>query len=358
MTHTDVRSELAAGMPTGSVSADDAAMAVPSPMASPVDSVGLLVESVGLPVESVGLPVDSVASVGPSSPSVESVLSVGPPTPADGPPTPADGPPTPAGGPLSPGGGPSLPSVESVLSVLCGARDVVVRASRVPLGGADCETLSDVIAAASRLRSATDALLLATTAALEAARAGSGRSALRERARVTKRDAKRTVEVSEQVALMPNVARGLAVGELNVEHAAVLADAARRTSPDAVNTAAELLEAAAVVSPETLREQAKKFTARHDPAAAETELGRQRSERCASLFVDESTGMGVLHAEFDPVSFASVRQALEKYNDALWRLDGGRDGTPGQTRDNRQRLADSLFEMITDRNALATMLCV
>ena len=225
----------------------------------------------------------------------------------------------------------------------------------MPLGGTDCETLSDVIAAASRLRSATDALLLATTAALEAARAGSGRSALRDRARVSKRDAKRTVEVSEQVALMPNVARGLAVGELNVEHAAVLADAARRTSPEAVNTAAELLEAAAVVSPETLREQAKKFAARHDPAAAETELGRQRSERCASSFVDESTGMGVLHAEFDPVSFASVRQALENYNDKLWRLDGGRDGTPDQIRDNRQRLADSLFEMITDRNALATI---
>ena len=65
--------------------------------------------------------------------------------------------------------------------------------------------------------------------------------------------------------------------------------------------------------------------------------------------------MGVLHAEFDPVSFTFVRQALENYNDALWRLDGGRDGTPGQIRDNRQRLADSLFEMVTDRNALAAI---
>ncbi len=225
----------------------------------------------------------------------------------------------------------------------------------MPLGDAGCDTLADVIAAAARLRSATDAVLLAATAALEAARAGSGRTALRDRARVSKREAKRTVEVGEQVAQMPNVARGLAVGELNVEHAAVLADAARRTSPDAVDSAAELLEAAAVVSPETLRDQARKFAARHDPAAAESELGRQRRERCASLFVDESSGMGVLHAEFDPVSFALVRQALENYNDALWRLDGGRDGTPNQIRDNRQRLADSLFEIVTDRNALAAI---
>ena len=232
---------------------------------------------------------------------------------------------------------------------------MVTRASRVPLGDTGCETLADVIAVAARLRSATDAVLLAATAALEAARAGSGRSALRERARLSNRDAKRTVETGEQVALMPNVARGLAAGELNVEHAAVLADAARRTGPDAVDSAAELLEAAAQVSPETLRDQAKKFAARHDPAAVESELGRQRRERCASLFVDESTGMGVLHAEFDPVSFALVRQALENYNDALWHLDGGRDATPNQIRDNRQRLADSLFEMVTDRNALAAI---
>ncbi len=250
--------------------------------------------------------------------------------------------------------GPVL-SVEGVLSVLCGARDVVARASLVPLGDAGCDRLGDVVDVASRLRSAADAVVLSATAALEAARAGSGRSALVGRARLSRRNAKRTVESSEQVTQMPNVARGLAAGELNAEHAAVLAGAARRTSPDAVDSAAELLEAAAVVSPEKLREQVKAFVARHDPEAAECELGRQRRERCASLFVDESTGMGVLHAEFDPVSFALVCQALANYNDALWRLDGGRDGTPGQIRDNRQRLADSLFEMVTDRNALATI---
>ena len=237
--------------------------------------------------------------------------------------------------------------------MLCGPRDVVARASRVPLGDADCDTLADVIAAAARLRCAADAVVLAATAALEAARPGSGRTALLDRARVSKYNAKRTVEASEQVAQMPNVARGLAVGELNVEHARVLADAAKRTIPDAVDSAAELLEAAAHVAPETLREQAKKFAARHDPLAATTELGRQRRERCASLFVDDSTGMGVLHAEFDSVSFALVCQALENYNDALWRLDGGRDGTPDQIRDNRQRLADSLFEILADRNALS-----
>ena len=295
-------------MPTGSVPAGDAAVAARPALSSPAGPVSLRVE----PAEPVP-PAEPMPPTEPESP------------------------------------------VEGVLSVLCGARDVVARASRVPLGGGGCDALADVIDVASRLRSAADAVVLSATAALEAARPGSGRSALVGRARVSKRNAKRTVESGEQIAHMPNVARGLAAGELNAEHAAVLADAARRTSPDAVDTAEELLQAAAVVSPEALRDQAKAFAARHDPAAAETELGRQRRARCASLFVDESTGMGVLHAELDPVSYALMRQALENYTDALWRLDGGRDGTPNQIRDNRQRLVDSLFEMTTDRNALATI---
>ena len=376
MKRSDVRSDSTAGMPTGSVPAGNAAVAVPlapSPPAGPVllrvepaEAASLRVE----PAEAASLRVEPAEAaslrVEPAEaaslrvePAEAASLRVEPAEAASLRVEPAEAAslrvePAEAASLRVEPAGPVSPA-EGVLSVLYGARDVVARASRVPLGDAGCDTLADVIDIASRLRSAADALVLSATAALEAARPGSGRCALVGRARMSKRNAKRTVESSEQVAQMPNTARGLAAGELNAEHAAVLADAARRTSPDAVDTAAELLQAAAVVSPETLRDQAKKFTARHDPDAAETELGRQRRARCASLFVDESTGMGVLHAELDPISYALMRQALENYNDALWRLDGGRDATPGQIRDNRQRLADSLFEMVTDRNALATI---
>ena len=266
-------------MPTGSMPASDAVVAVSPALSSPAEPASLRVEPVG-PVGPVGpmtspveamlpsaVPVGPVLrSAGPVGPVLRSAGPVGPVLRSAGP----VGPVLRSAGPVGPvlrSAGPVGPvsAVVGVLGVLWGAREVVTRASRVPLGDAGCDTLADVIAAAARLRSATDAVLLAATAALEAARAGSGRSALVERARVSKRDARRTVEVGEQVALMPNVARGLAVGELNVEHAAVLADTARRTSPDAVDTAGELLEAAAAVSPETLRDQAKKFAARHDP---------------------------------------------------------------------------------------------
>ena len=212
-----------------------------------------------------------------------------------------------------------------------------------------------MVAEAAGLRSAAQALLLAATAALEADREGSGRTALREQARLSARGAKRTAETSSQIAQMPNVARGLATGALTGEHAEVLADAARQTSPEAVDTAAELLEAAAAVPPEVLRRDAQGFAARWDPAAVRSVLDRQRRDRSAALFIDHSTGMGVLNARLDPVSFALVRQAVENYCDALWRADGGRDGTPGEIRNNPQRLADAVFEMLADRNALTAI---
>ena len=246
-------------------------------------------------------------------------------------------------------------SVGSVLSVLRGARRAVSEAARVPLGGAGGDTLTQFVAEAARLRSAAQALLLAATAALEADREGSGRTALREHARLSARSAKRTAQTSDQVAQMPNTARGLATGALTAEHAEVLADAARQTSPEAVDTAVELLEAAAVVPPEVLRRDARDFAARHDPDTVRSVLDRQRRQRSAALFIDHSTGMGVLNARLDPVSFALAQQAVENYCDALWRADGGRDGTPEEIRDNPQRLADAIFEMLADRNALATI---
>ncbi|WP_420444930.1 HNH endonuclease [Candidatus Poriferisodalis sp.] len=246
-------------------------------------------------------------------------------------------------------------SAESVVTVLGGARSAVTEASRVLLNDATSGTLTQIVEESARLRSAAQAVLLAATAALETKRAGSGRSALKDHARMSTRGAKRAAETSEQIARMPNVARGLAGGMLTAEHAEVLADAARNTSPEAIDTNIELLEAAAEVPPEVLRRDAREFTARHDPESVKKVLDRQRRDRSAAMFIDHSTGMGVLNAHLDPVSFALVRQAVENYCDALWHLDGGRDGTPTEIRNNAQRLADSFFEMLTDRNALATI---
>ena len=250
-------------MPTGSMPASDAAVTALPALSSPVAPESLRVEPANPvpPIEPTPHRAEPVPPIEPTPHRAEPVPPIEP-TPHRAEPVPPIEPTPHRAEPVPPVAPESLrvepaepvPPVEGVLSVLCGARDVVARASRVPLGDADCDMLGDVVPdVASRLRSAADAVVLSATAALEAARPGSGRVALVGRARLSRRNAKRTVESSEQVAQMPNTARGLAAGALTAEHAQVLADAARRTSPDAVDTAAELLEAAAVVSPEKLR---------------------------------------------------------------------------------------------------------
>ncbi|WP_419552320.1 HNH endonuclease signature motif containing protein [Candidatus Poriferisodalis sp.] len=332
MEHTDIRSDQKNGKLSGPLpecSPAAAAMSVPVP---PVKSVAHGAESVSAAVPDSPVGAELVGAVPVGTELAEAVP-----------------------GRTVPAGTVPIRSVGSVLSVLCEARRAVSEAAGVPLGGAGSDTLTQVVAEAARLRSAAQALLLAATAALEADREGSGRTALREHARLSARSAKRTARTSHQIAQMPNTARGLALGHLTAEHAEVLADAARHTSPEAVEGAEELLEAAAVVPPEVLRRDARGFAARWDPDAVRSVLDRQRRQRSAALFIDHSTGMGVLNARLDPVSFALVKQAVENYCDALWRTDGGRDGTPDQIRDNPQRLADAVFEMLTDRNALATL---
>ena len=69
------------------------------------------------------------------------------------------------------------------------------------------------------------------------------------------------------------------------------------------------------------------------------------------MFVDRDTGMGRVWADFDPVSFNLVEQAVDTRTDALWRADGGRDGKPDLIRTSTQRRADAIFELITGRNA-------
>ena len=142
-------------------------------------------------------------------------------------------------------------AVDGVLLGLSSARDLVAMAAQAPLAGASGEALEQVVAAGGRLRSAVEALLLTATAAMEADRKGSGRAALRTEARLSARAAARKAAVSGQLAQMPTVARGLVSGALTAEHAEVLADTARRCGPDAVDTAADLLETAAQASPAT-----------------------------------------------------------------------------------------------------------
>ena len=78
---------------------------------------------------------------------------------------------------------------------------------------------------------------------------------------------------------------------------------------------------------------------------------RQKKQRKTHLFWNSDLEMGVLHAEFDSISFGQIRQALDKHTDLLRRNDSGGEIHPDGIRTNGQRRTDALVELITGRRA-------
>ena len=70
---------------------------------------------------------------------------------------------------------------------------------------------------------------------------------LKQKSRLSGRDAKRMAKVAERLPDLPKVAEALADGEITVDHAKSMADAADKVGPDAVESDPTLLEEAVQV---------------------------------------------------------------------------------------------------------------
>ena len=221
--------------------------------------------------------------------------------------------------------------------------------SAAGLSGPELRTLAAVL---GRIKNKADSVLCEVAAAVTQNGAGEAAAeVLQDSVRMSGREARRVARVAEQLASMPNTAERLAAGDITMDHATALANAAEQCGADTVDGDAALLDRAGQASSDAFAREARGFAARQSPDRGEARLERQRRARTASMFVDRDTGMGRVCADFDPVSFNLVEQAVDNRTDALWRADGGRDGQPDQVRTSAQRRADAIFELITGRNA-------
>ena len=95
--------------------------------------------------------------------------------------------------------------------------------------------------------------------------------------RRSERQAKRDMTTARGLAEMPALAESLSEGRLNVEHAAIVADAAEQLSPD---VAAELVPLAESIPADLFARRAREFVGKHTTAAeAEARHARQRARR-------------------------------------------------------------------------------
>ena len=186
------------------------------------------------------------------------------------------------------------------------------------------------------------AVLQADAAALVAKRdrhGDGGVGVLAQAAGLSKRDAASQVKTVERLQSMPSARDALENGEISVANARTLATTSEKTSARQVDQDSELLEKAAVLSPEQFAREAGRWAAQHQDDGGEDLYRRQRARRRLS-FWDGDDGMVHLRGELDPVTGAKVRKRFLQEAERLRRADLHSPGGVKRSRD--QRMADAL----------------
>jgi len=174
---------------------------------------------------------------------------------------------------------------------------------------------------------------------------------LRTKARLPQRESKRMATVARRLSDMPKVREKFAEGDITLDQASALADAAEKVGPDVVEADASLLESADRLLPDKFGRHARKWAERKLIEAGLSPLERQRRAREAKLWVEKDTGLGVLMAKLPRPQFEHLQQAVDGHFLELLRRDGADGRDPDQVRNPRQRLADTVYELLTNRDS-------
>ena len=171
---------------------------------------------------------------------------------------------------------------------------------------------------------------------------------LKQKSRLSGRDAKRMAKVAERLPDLPKVTEALAEGEITVEHAKAMADAADKVGPETVDSDAKLLDEATRSGPDGFARKARDWSNQKLIEAGIDILERQRRAREAKLWVDRKSGMGMIFAKLTPTQFAHLQQAADAHYRELLRKDSTDGRDPDQVRTPKQRMADVLVELMTN----------
>ena len=175
---------------------------------------------------------------------------------------------------------------------------------------------------------------------------------LRQGARLPGRESKRMAKVARQLSEMPKVREWLATGGITPDHADALANAAEKVGPEAVEADDRLLETATQLLPDTFDRHARRWSHRKLIERGVDPLERQRRAREAKLWVEKETGLGVLMTKVPRPQFEHLRQAVDQRYKHQLRQDGADGRDPDDVRNTKQRLADVVYELLTNRDAV------
>lgn len=161
--------------------------------------------------------------------------------------------------------------------------------------------------------------------------------------RRSERQAKKDMVTARGLAEMPALAESLAEGRLNVEHAAIVADAAEQVTPE---VAEALVKTAEAMPADLFARKAREFVGKHTSATETEERHAKQRARRAGWHKTHGDGSVEIHARFDKATGEQVLAAWRRRTDRMWHEDGGRNGSPDDGRTHAQRRADALAELI------------
>ena len=195
--------------------------------------------------------------------------------------------------------------------------------------------LKDLIAASRSWEAKVSALQTdaARSIALRAGHGDGGASVLRDQAGKSKSQARRSLGAAEVLDEMPGLRSAVDAGEVPLANAERLADAARLTDPEAVDSAADLLAHAKELPPDQFAREASAWTQRHQPDHGHEDYLQKRRRRYLKTWKQQD-GMVRLDGLLDPETGTRICSRLQGAAEALHRQDqqsarAGRDSDIG-----------------------------
>ena len=255
---------------------------------------------------------------------------------------------TTSGSPCTPSGSTGNPTGSVEERITAGLDELEQRLGRGVMPPTDLGAAMQFL---ERIRARVDSLMC--TAAQASAGTEANRSdVLRDKTRLSAREAKRSARVADRLSEMPRAAESFASGDISLDHAAALANAAEKVGADVVESDLTLLDEANRTNSDQFSRRARDWTNRKLIEQGVSPLEAQRRAREAKLWTEKETGLGVLLAKLPADRFEHVRQAVDTHYIRLLRRDGADGQNPEKVRTPKQRLADVVFELMSGRDAI------
>ena len=224
-----------------------------------------------------------------------------------------------------------------------------VRSGELPVA-----RLKDLIAASRSWEAKVSALQTdaARSISLREGHGDGGASVLRDQAGKSKFQARRSLGAAEVLDEMPGLRSAVDAGEVPLANAERLADAAKLTDPEAVDSAVDLLAQAKELPPDQFAREASAWTQRHQPDHGHGDYLQKRRRRYLKTWKQQD-GMVRLDGLLDLETGTRICSRLQSAAEALHRQDqqlarAGRDSDADGPRSWDQLRADALDLLTSD----------